>query len=155
MIKLIKYIFLLVVTLNLLTFAQTYQQNWYVIGSSRGAYLSPTDIWTNSFSRTFKENFILFDGAELLKKISALSITTYNYKNSTEKHIGPVAEEFVDAFDTGVIRESDGKRDDQYLAGSDVAGVALAGVQELTRENRELRQMIIELQRKVEQLEKR
>jgi hypothetical protein len=123
--------------------------------NGNGAYLTSGGTWTNGSSRTFKENFTPFDGPELLRKISALSVTTYNFKNSTEKHIGPVAEEFVGAFDTGVIRESDGKRDDQYLAGSDVAGVALAGVQELTKENQELRQMIIELQRKVERLEKR
>jgi hypothetical protein len=115
-------------------------------GNGGGAYLSPTGVWTNSSSRTFKENFTPFDGAELLRKISALSVTTYNYKNSTEKHIGPVAEEFVGAFDTGVIRESDGKRDDQYLAGSDVAGVALAGVQELLKKIDQLEKRIAELE---------
>jgi hypothetical protein len=107
--------------------------------NGNGAYLTPTGTWTNGSSRTFKENFISFDGGELLSKISNLSVTTYNYKNSTEKHVGPVAEEFVGAFDVGVIRENDGKRDDQYLAASDVAGVALAGVQELFKQNQALK----------------
>jgi trimeric autotransporter adhesin len=123
--------------------------------SGLGAYLSIAGVWTNSSSRTFKENFTPFDGPELLRKISALSVTTYNYKNSTEKHIGPVAEEFVGAFDTGVIRESDGKRDDQYLAGSDVAGVALAGVQELLKKIEYLENKNDQLERRITELEKK
>jgi hypothetical protein len=107
--------------------------------NGNGAYLTSGGVWTNGSSRTFKENFTPFDGNELLSKVSNLSVTTYNYINSTEKHVGPVAEEFVEVFDVGVIRESDGKRDDQYLAASDVAGVALAGVQELIKQNRELK----------------
>jgi hypothetical protein len=130
--------------------------------NGNGAYLSSAGVWTNSSSRTFKENFTPFDGSELLRKISALSVTTYNYKNSTEKHIGPVAEEFVGAFDTGVIRESDGKRDDQYLAGSDVAGVALAGVKELLNlinqlkdENSQLKKQNADFERRLSSLENR
>jgi hypothetical protein len=113
--------------------------------NGNGAYLSAGGVWTNGSSRTFKENFTPFDGTELLRKISNLSVTTWNYRNSTEKHVGPVAEEFVGAFDTGVIRESDSKRDDQYLAAGDVAGVALAGVQELTKQIEELKKEIAEL----------
>jgi hypothetical protein len=116
--------------------------------NGNGAYLTSGGTWTNGSSRTFKENFTPFDGAELLSKISNLSVTTYNYINSTEKHVGPVAEEFVRAFDTGVIRENDGLRDDQYLAASDVAGVALAGVQELIRQIEELKNEISELKAK-------
>ncbi len=101
--------------------------------NGNGAYLTAGGTWTNGSSRTFKENFTPYDGAELLSKISGLSLASYNYINSTEKHFGPVAEEFVGAFDTGVIRESDGKRDDMYLSSGDVAGVALAGVQELLK----------------------
>ncbi len=51
---------------------------------------------------------------ELLSKISNLSITTYNYKNTPRSTSALMAEDFVGAFDTGVIRESDGKRDDMY-----------------------------------------
>ncbi len=114
-------------------------------GNGNGAYLSGGGVWTNGSSRTFKENFTPFDGNDLLRKISTLSVTTYNFKGSTEKHVGPVAEEFVQAFDTGVIRESDGKRDDMYLSAGDVAGVALAGVQELLKRIEMLEKEIAEL----------
>jgi hypothetical protein len=114
--------------------------------NGNGAYLTAGGTWTNGSSRTFKENFTPFDGNELLSKISSLSVTAYNYKNSTEKHIGPVAEEFVGAFDTGVLRESDGKRDDMYLSSGDVAGVALAGVQELLKKIETLEKRVAELE---------
>ena len=124
-------------------------------GNGNGAYLSPGGVWTGGSSRTFKENFQPLDGNELLAKIANLSITSYNYKNSSEKHIGPMAEDFVGAFDTGVIRESDGQRDDQYLAPSDVAGVALAGVHELINENKQLKKDNETLKIKMDDLEKR
>jgi hypothetical protein len=123
--------------------------------NGNGAYLSAGGVWTNGSSRTFKENFTPFNGEELLSKISNLSITTYNYINSTEKHFGPVAEDFVGAFDTGVIRESDGKRDDQYLAAGDVAGVALAGVQELLKKIEALEKENAQIKAEIKQLKSR
>jgi trimeric autotransporter adhesin len=123
--------------------------------NGNGAYLTTGGVWTNGSSRTFKENFTPFNDSELLFKIANLSITTYNYKGTTEKHIGPVAEEFVGAFDTGVIRETDGKRDDMYLSSSDVAGVALAGVQELLKQNKELKTENENIKTKIAALEKR
>jgi hypothetical protein len=123
--------------------------------NGNGAYLTNAGVWTNASSRTFKENFTPFTGEELLSKIANLSITTYNYKNTTEKHVGPVAEEFVGAFDTGVIRETDGKRDDMYLSSGDVAGVALAGVQELLKEIKELKFQNAALEKRISDLENR
>ena len=102
-----------------------------------------------------KENFESLDFDKLKEKIYGLEITFWKYKDSDEKHIGPMAEDFVAAFDVGAKRESDGKRDDQYLAASDVAGVALAGIKELIRENRELRGLILELEKRIEELERR
>jgi hypothetical protein len=57
-----------------------------------------------------------------------------------------MAEDFVAAFDVGIIRESDGQRDNQYLAASDVAGVALAGVKELLTKIEQLEARIAELE---------
>jgi hypothetical protein len=123
--------------------------------NGNGAYLTSAGVWTNGSSRTFKENFQPMDGSELLSKISNLSIVSYNYKNSTEKHFGPMAEDFVGAFDTGVIREDDGKRDDMYLSSGDVAGVALAGVQELIEQNKTLLEKIDKLEKRISELENR
>jgi hypothetical protein len=123
--------------------------------NGNGAYLSPGGSWNSGSSREFKENFKALEPNELMTKINALEIASWNYKNSDEKHIGPMAEDFVAAFDVGAIRESDGQRDNLYLAASDVAGVALAGVKELLRENRELRALISELEERIMELENR
>jgi hypothetical protein len=39
-----------------------------------------------------------------LAKIAALPVESWNYKNTTERHIGPVAEDFVAAFDVGTVK---------------------------------------------------
>jgi hypothetical protein len=112
--------------------------------NGNGAYLTAGGAWTNGSSRTFKENFQALDSRELLEKISSLPVEVWNYKNSPERHIGPVAEDFVSAFDVGAVRE-DGTRDDKYLSTVDVAGVALAGVKEIIKENTELKRVIEQL----------
>ena len=123
--------------------------------NGNGAYLTAGGTWTNTSSRTVKENFTPFENNTLLDKINGLSVTTWNFKSSTEKHIGPVAEEFVAAFDVGVIREEDGLRDNRALAAGDVAGVALAGVQELITQNKELKAENENMKTMIENLERR
>ena len=87
-----------------------------------------------------------------LDVISGLPVEAWQYKDSDERHIGPVSEDFVGAFDVGTVR-SDGTRDNKYLSPGDVAGVALAGVKELIQENRELKQIIQELRQRIAKLE--
>jgi len=125
-----------------------------------GAYLTAGGVWTNGSSRTFKENGRPATGQDLLDKIANLPVDHYNFINSNETHIGPYAEDFVATFDVGVVRESDGKRDDQYLAASDVAGVALAGVKELLNsidqlkeENSQLKKQNADFERRLSELE--
>ena len=121
--------------------------------NGNGAYLTGGGTWTPGSSRSFKENAQPLDSEQLLAKISSLDIEAWQYKDSDERHIWPYAEDFVEAFDVGTVRE-DGTRENHYLAPGDVAGVALAGVKELTRQNRELRQIIEELKQRIAELEK-
>jgi len=65
-----------------------------------------------------------------------------------------VAEDFVAAFDVGAVDDA-GRRDNKYLATSDVAGVALLGVQELLRQNEELRRTVEDWTRDIEGLKAR
>jgi hypothetical protein len=123
-------------------------------GNGDGAYLSPGGTWTDGSSRTFKDNFQPLDGTELLAGISSVPVEAWNYKDSDERHIGPMAEDFVAVFNVGVTR-NDGSRDNQYLAARDVAGVALAGVKELVQQNRELQQIIEQLKQSNASLEAR
>jgi hypothetical protein len=98
------------------------------IDTQTGAYLSSGGTWTNTSSRERKENFIALNPQEVLDKIDALSIERWNYKaeDSSVTHIGPVAEEFHAAFDTG---GAEGKKS---ISTIDPAGVALLGIQGLS-----------------------
>ena len=118
--------------------------------NGNGAHLTEGGVWTDGSSRDFKENFQALDSKELLEKVSSIPVTAWNYKNSDERHIGPMAEDFVAAFDVGTIREDDGRRENRYLAARDVAGVALIGVKELAKQNQELRERIDQLEALVE-----
>jgi hypothetical protein len=119
--------------------------------NGNGAYLTSGGTWTNGSSREFKENFQKLDGQEILNRIDVLPIESWEYKGTSERHIWPCAEDFHEQFDVGVLKE-DGTRDTKYLAAGDVAGVALAGVKELAKENRELRERIKKLEVLVETL---
>jgi len=127
--------------------------------NGNGAYLTNGGSWMAGSSRSFKNHFRPLDSGELLSKISSLPVESWQYRETDERHIGPVSEDFVGSFDVGVIRE-DGSRDNKYLCPGDVAGVALAGVKELIRkneeltlQNQELRDMLEKLAQRVNQLE--
>ncbi|HEX2834861.1 MAG TPA: tail fiber domain-containing protein [Thermoanaerobaculia bacterium] len=76
-------------------------------------------------SRKTKENFMAVDGESLLSTIRDLPITTWNYitEGQNARHIGPMAEDFAEAFHLGVGNTSIGVQD--------LAGVSLAAVQAL------------------------
>lgn len=121
--------------------------------NGNGAFLSWGGVWTSTSSRDKKENFEEMNGAEVLRALESLPIESWTYKGSTERHIWPCAEDFVKVFDVGITDAATGMRNDKHLAAGDMAGVALAGVKELARENRELKQLVEELMQRVEELE--
>jgi hypothetical protein len=121
--------------------------------NGNGAHLTAGGSWQNGSSRSFKEDFQSLSRDELLAKIAGLPVQAWQYKGTDERHIGPVSEDFVDAFDVGVMKEH-GLRDNKYLCPGDVAGVALAGVKELIQENQELKQIIDDFRQRIVELEK-
>jgi hypothetical protein len=96
--------------------------------NGNGAYLSGGGTWTNASTRTKKDRFVQLDRMEVLGKIRQLPVEGWFYKGTQEYHIGPYAEDFHDAFGTGVLDGPDARTS---LAALDVAGVALVGVQAL------------------------
>ena len=82
-------------------------------------------VFSCSSSRLLKENFAEIDGTDLLARIRALPIETWNYtaEGATVRHMGPYAEDFRAAFGLGT--------DDVSIGHFDISGVALAGVQAL------------------------
>ncbi|MEM9293990.1 MAG: tail fiber domain-containing protein [Acidobacteriota bacterium] len=75
--------------------------------------------------RALKENFRPVDRSEVLSKIVELPITRWNYieLGADVEHLGPMAQDFHQAFGVGP--------DDQHIATRDAASVALVGVQAL------------------------
>ena len=75
--------------------------------------------------RNAKENFAPVNAREVLDKVAALPIATWNYKAAPGlAHIGPVAQDFHAAF--GLNGD-----DDKHIATVDADGVALAAIQGL------------------------
>jgi len=75
--------------------------------------------------RSLKEHVSEVDRQDILTKLSALPIATWNYKDqdSSVRHIGPMAQDFASAFRVG--------ENDKRIFPIDADGVALASIQAL------------------------
>ena len=88
-----------------------------------------------------KENFEEVDGKELLQTIMQLPITKWNYKGqASAPHIGPMAQDFYKLFKVG--------DNDISISSIDPSGIALRAIQELVKENKELKQQVDDLRNK-------
>ena len=106
---------------------------------SNGATLTSGGVWTNNCSEALKNLEINLDGKSILKKIENLPLYQWSYKKNGERHAGPTAEDFHNIFDLGSSHTR--------LAAIDLAGVALAAIQELTKQNRALKDALVEQNR--------
>jgi len=120
-------------------------------GSANVAYLTYSGaLFAQSFNptsdRNAKENFQPVSPRAVLAKLAALPISRWNFKTAPgEEHIGPMAQDFHAAFDTG--------SDDKHIATVDADGVALAAIQGL---NQKVEAQAVEnaaLQARLEKLE--
>jgi hypothetical protein len=102
--------------------------------------------WTNSSDRNGKTNFQPVQGDELLRRLDAIPITTWNYKAEPDaiRHLGPMAQDFYEAFRLG--------EDDKHISTIDEGGVALAAVQALYHENQRQQAALDEQQRQIAEL---
>jgi len=96
------------------------------------------------------------DGQALLLRLAALPIATWNYKAQpgSTRHMGPMAQDFHEAFGLG--------EDDRYISTVDAEGVALAAIQALYQTVTQLKQdlgdkdhQIAELRARLAHLEQR
>jgi hypothetical protein len=110
------------------------------------------DVWINNGTimvtsyRASKANFRELDTEEILRRVADLPLSDWNYRKDadTVRHIGPVSEDFYEAFGYG--------EDDQHISPNDLAGVNTAAIQELYRQNLQLKGMLVAKIREMEDL---
>lgn len=103
--------------------------------------------WLFSSDRNLKENFDAVDVKEVLKKLSQLSVTEWNFKGYSDRHIGPVAQEFEALFPLG--------GSETMIDSGDLQGVALAAIQGLHKIVQEKESRISTLEQRSVDLEDR
>jgi len=113
-----------------------------------GAILLPgSGSWSSQSDRNVKSNLMRVDGQAMLMRLAALPIATWNYKEQPEstRHMGPMAQDFREAFGLG--------EDDRYISTVDAEGVAMAAIQALYQLSQEKDREIQQLTREVKELQ--
>jgi hypothetical protein len=112
--------------------------------------------WASLSDRNSKENFAAVNPRDILERLCSIPVSTWNYKTQQPamRHIGPMAQDFAQAFGVG--------EDNRHITGIDADGVALAAIQGLNEKLEDaLRERNAELEKlkekaaKVDLLEKR
>ena len=121
-------------------------------GASAGVSLAAgSGTWASLSDRASKDGFAAVTPQQVLAKVAELPITKWSYKTEEGiRHIGPMAQDFYDAFGVG--------EDNQHITTVDEEGVALAAIQGLKQkvesENSALRAENAELKQRLDALEK-
>lgn len=98
----------------------------FPIEHSSGARLTASGVWTNASDRNLKENITPVDPSDVLARVVSMPVSVWNYKVDAEaKHIGPMAQDFKQAFGLG--------DSDKVIGTVDADGVALAAIQGLNK----------------------
>ena len=111
--------------------------------------LAITGTLSQGSSRLLKTAIEAVDAPSILARVAQLPVFEWSYlgRPASERHVGPMAEDFHAAFGLGA--------DPARLAPSDVAGVALVAVQELTHQVEQRKRDIAEIRARIEALEAR
>jgi|GEM_PF-3025141 len=93
--------------------------------------------WSTISDSTRKERFLPIDGPALLRKISGMKLTTWNYKGQRDRrHYGPMAQDFNALFGRDALGPIGC---DTSITTQDMEGLTLSAVQALIRENEALK----------------
>ncbi len=111
--------------------------------NGNGAYLSNGGTWTNASSIHFKDRIRMIQPQEFLIKLSQTPIYEWYYKNTNEKHIGPIAEDFKEIFNLGI------PGDKEHISTIDASGIALITIQALYERLLHAESKIKELEMKI------
>jgi hypothetical protein len=116
-------------------------------GTAGVILLAGSGSWSSQSDRSVKSNLSRVDGQALLVRLAALPIATWNYKAQPDstRHMGPMAQDFHEAFGLG--------EDDRYISTVDAEGVALAAIQALYHLSQEKDRKIEQLTQEVKELQ--
>jgi hypothetical protein len=91
-------------------------------------------------SRLTKENFIMVSGDDALNRLRKVPVSSWNYisEGNATRHLGPMAEDFYDAFKLGTGNTSIGVQD--------LTGVSLAAIKALDQRTVELQKKTVEVE---------
>lgn len=114
------------------------------ITTSTGAVLTVGGTWTNSSDRNRKTDVRQLNSRAVLQKVIEMPVTSWRYRSEPEavRHIGPMAQDFQQAFGLSA--------DSTHIATVDIDGVALASIQGLYGMIDERDREIARLRREVE-----
>jgi hypothetical protein len=109
--------------------------------------------WGTISDRNAKDNFDVVDGEDVLDRLAAIELSTWNYKTQDHsiRHMGPMAQDFYAAFGLG--------EDEKRINTVDADGVALAAIQGLNLKlkalNEQLQADLEERDKQIRRLERR
>jgi hypothetical protein len=112
-------------------------------GNNQWVYWLPNNGgWSFASDRNLKDGFSPIDAEAVLDKVASLPVMEWSYKGASQRHIGPMAQDFHSLFPLN--------EDDKMLNECDLHGVALAAIQGL---DQKLQAQSAELGRKQAQIE--
>jgi trimeric autotransporter adhesin len=112
------------------------------LGGTTGCNLpAGSGVFNCTSSRTTKENFLAVSGTDVLSRLRAIPVSTWNYisEGQNVRHIGPMAEDFYQQFKLGTGNTSIGVQD--------LAGVSIAAVKALDERTLELEKRTAEVEK--------
>jgi hypothetical protein len=116
-------------------------------GATLGAELPANQTaWVAMCDSTKKHRYGRVNTQEILDKLARLPIETWSYKADPHgiRHVGPMAQDFYSLFKVG--------ESDTTISTLDPDGIALAAIQQLQKENEQLKKELNDLRRVVEQM---
>ncbi len=105
------------------------------LGGTTGCNLpAGSGVFNCTSSRATKANFMLVNGEDVLSRLRAVPVSTWNYisEGNDTRHMGPMAEDFYQQFKLGTNNTSIGVQD--------LTGVSFAAIKALDQRTVELQQ---------------
>jgi hypothetical protein len=112
-------------------------------GNQTVAWTPGSASWSFSSDRNLKDRIVPVSAESVLEKVQALPLVEWSYKGYSQRHIGPMAQDFHALFP---LNDNDKMLDD-----ADLHGVALAAIQGL---NQKLNEKDAEIQKLKEKVDK-